>query len=319
MKSKIEKSLTEKEIEFQRQYLPYINSRVKYVYHYTSIEAMKSILENDNLWLSDSRFLNDKTELEEGRKAIIKAIDKLRKNSNFDESILNELLKYFKSDDLCVYVASFCTSSNLAHQWALYANKGQGVCIKYEINNDYERKLFRLEDRFQLAYFRLYKVNYACSKDKAKIQETLIIDFFKQFYSNVERSKFVGNLKGFLSKSLAVFKDKSFAAEQEVRLVLDKYNAEESFKIKHRVRNNIIIPYVETNGLNSGEKYYLATIKEILVAPVAHQDTVVKSIEVFIKNLAERGRENRDGHEKEDEKKSLKTIKVKPYNLPYRA
>lgn len=330
MKSETEKSFTDKIIEFQGQCLPYINGRVKYVYHYTSIEAMKSILENDNLWLSDSRFLNDKTELEDGRKATIEAINKLlNKSNNLDKSILEELLEYFKSDDLCVYVASFCTKSNLAHQWALYANKGQGVCIKYEINNDNGRKFFRLDNKSQPSYFRLYKVNYACSKDKAKMQETLIADFFRQFYSDISttdklRPIFVGYLKGFLARSLSVFKNESFAAEQEVRLVLDKYNAEESFEIKYRVRNNIIIPYVETNGLKDNTKelcghYQLAPIKEILVAPVAYQDTVIRSIEILIKNLAEHGRSDREEFERKNEGKILKEIKVKTYDLPYRA
>ena len=83
-----------------------------------------------------------------------------------------------------------------------------------------------------------------------------------------------------------IYKTSLFTNENEIRLVLDQYNAQKCFKINFRERNNFIIPYVETNGLLIKDTPTmipkLPPIKRILVAPCQYQDDVIKSIEKFM-------------------------------------
>lgn len=45
------------------------------LYHYTDVNAVKSILERKKLWLTDVRFLNDAEEMSEGFKIIIRYLE----------------------------------------------------------------------------------------------------------------------------------------------------------------------------------------------------------------------------------------------------
>ena len=251
---------------------------------------MMNILKNDSIWLSDSRFLNDSREIEDGRKATLEAIKAVIEDTNFPYSkdILKSIADHFNSPDLHCFVASFCLDNSLASQWALYAGKGKGCCIEFDVNNPETRRFFtqRPDRPKSLRYFRLYKAIYD-SNVKAKFQEDIIRGFYQELYQVANDAhdankldQFRGQLIGSLSYSLASYKDPSFRDENEVRLVLDQYHADKEFELKFRAKNNFIIPYVESKGLKKKSEcnHRLPTISKVSVAPCAYHDDVLKSI-----------------------------------------
>ena len=49
------------------------------LYHYTSLEAIKSVLENKKIWMTDLRYLNDSQELYHGFEVFKMQLDMLTK------------------------------------------------------------------------------------------------------------------------------------------------------------------------------------------------------------------------------------------------
>ena len=45
------------------------------IYHYTDLNAAKSITENAEVWLTDYRYLNDKEEFFKGHEVLLDALD----------------------------------------------------------------------------------------------------------------------------------------------------------------------------------------------------------------------------------------------------
>ncbi|MGR6859001.1 hypothetical protein ACU5EH_00890 [Aliivibrio salmonicida] len=99
------------------------------IYHYTDLNAVKSILETGKLRLTDSRYLNDIKELSDGLSFILKAIefqnrsdenqDQLARAIEFIKTKINEYLRY-GTDEEAIFVCSFSTKSDLLSQWRSY-------------------------------------------------------------------------------------------------------------------------------------------------------------------------------------------------------
>src|SRR5262245_12813430 len=87
------------------------------VYHYTDLNAMRSIVSNEDLWLTNSRFSNDYEEGEYGEKVVTQAIQariEQAEVSSDERQFAMEVGKKLKSaDDLAAYVCCFCLEDDL--------------------------------------------------------------------------------------------------------------------------------------------------------------------------------------------------------------
>ena len=104
------------------------------MYHYTSLESLCSIVENQEFWLGDTRQMNDYNEALE-RLNILNSLlnedDDLRDDPQCRDVILsinrNTLLK------TPIYVACFTKLADDAAQWERYANNAAGVAIEFDV------------------------------------------------------------------------------------------------------------------------------------------------------------------------------------------
>jgi hypothetical protein len=91
------------------------------IYHYTSAEGLRGIIENSEIWLTNVEFLNDKTEC----KALQKE-KKLFKDTDFNNSFVRKRWKDFvhnPSNDYDTYIASFSRGRKESlEQWRAYGN-----------------------------------------------------------------------------------------------------------------------------------------------------------------------------------------------------
>lgn len=241
------------------------------IYHYTDLNAVKSIIESSKLRLTDSRYLNDIKELSDGFSYIYKAIEAndWSKSSitskieaiNFIKNSMQDYLNYGTEEE-SVFVCSFSTKADLLSQWRSYGM----FAIEFE---DLDLK----SDGFNLnicSYLKAEKNN----KSKLAIHDAII--GLENFY-NVNNNQLFGDAYDFVSKLVelaAMFKDSGFSEESEVRHFQILENTHDS--VRYRIKDNVLIPYIE-------KEFFLPAIKAIHVGPVPNRELVVNSLEQYIR------------------------------------
>lgn len=131
------------------KYLGYNYKRPKIVYHYCSVEVMKSILYNKNLWLSDSYKTNDSSEMywllsnttdifnnvfEEYAE---KYKPEILENLSCYLNIFNKIIESYKTSNatkIKKFFTSFSEKGDLLSQWRAYGDDGFGVSIGFDTN-----------------------------------------------------------------------------------------------------------------------------------------------------------------------------------------
>src|SRR4030067_486611 len=121
------------------------------IYHYTSAEGLKGIVENNEIWLTNAAFVNDTTEC----KALQEEKDLF--NDDFSNKYVKDNWKDFiRSPDkeTDIYMASFSSGKESLGQWRAYGNFRIGFKAK-----DLVKKPFNL---------------YKCVYHKEEIKEWIL-------------------------------------------------------------------------------------------------------------------------------------------------
>lgn len=101
-------------------------------YHYTDINGFIGIMNNQELWASNTKFLNDKAEGKEGlqltKEIITEHLEKGGLNVYFEclNMDLQNVINSGSKED--IYSISFCRESDLLSQWRGYGKNG-GIAI----------------------------------------------------------------------------------------------------------------------------------------------------------------------------------------------
>lgn len=122
---------------------------IKTVYHYTSIDGLKSILENQTLRISNAKYLNDNSELKYGLQLIKRCAKDIRErndvkneevNNLFDEKVHSLILK-IEEKAKNTYILSLSTNKDSLMLWSNYSgfsgyNLGIDLCkLKHRMKN----------------------------------------------------------------------------------------------------------------------------------------------------------------------------------------
>lgn len=246
------------------------------LFHYTTYGGLRGIIESRSLWLSDARFLNDRNEIRHFHQRLRAAIDRrlLASVAGSDEhQILVEFLRWRESfsdtDDWPhspIYVASFCTDPDLISQWQGYA-AGGGVAIGFDTKQLRSWAFRHKDDAGRRAYLGRCIYDDA---EKDSVLDTFLFDILKSalpLLSNAgpmasiplyQTLDFQGRLDELYYIS-ALFKDKSFKAESEWRIVITT-RGHRTFGTAHRDGRMGPIPYRRM----SIAEYPTQGIKELL-------------------------------------------------------
>ncbi len=181
------------------------------LYHYTSLEAFKKIVESNSIRLTHISFLNDGNEMRHG-KSLIKSILQSR---GWDEKHISRFERQFSEH--CgagseTYV--FCTTKlhDAFTQWKLYGADGRGVAIGFD-----DQKLGCLPDT------RLSKVVYSESK-----QLQLLEDQLAGLTTSSSSIELMMTVHGYIEQLISTFKQAEFSTEDESRLVARVIDLEDS-------------------------------------------------------------------------------------------
>lgn len=224
------------------------------LWHYTDAGGLRGILENDELWASETRFLNDATEISYGLEVASEATNAAVKSGRWSDSTCNVLWRamaknganlpaYWRAKSQ-IYVACFCEDGDLLSQWRAYA--GRDAAGGYAIEFRHSAPLTGWIEHQSRPTLRLQKVIY--DPDVQMTEFTKLIDLLAPIYdAEHEELQMKALMDGFTAGLLefATFcKHPSFAAEREWRVVYDAAGDAEPFEVKYRSPQGTLVPYV---------------------------------------------------------------------------
>lgn len=239
------------------------------LYHYTGIDKLKSIIENNQLWITDKEYLNDVYENSYPEKMFLKIIHKLE----IDYKKKNYLKKY-----LCIpqYVFSLSTEFDLANQWLNYG-KQEGCCIEF-IKSD-------LVDYFKFGGNNIIidgKVLYLNVEVRQLITEILEYiyknDFLQRWnLSNLFESEKYAEL---VSMLFSLIKQSYYKCEFEYRLCVLFYR--HAGPIYTRVDKNMLTPYIKIPDYSIEDNIRKLPIKRIIIGPTNKDPMFRKTLRQFL-------------------------------------
>ena len=275
------------------------------VHHYTKAEGFKGIIESNEIWMTNARFVNDKEELRASFEGgdIFKDIQ--FENAEFDKFKSNS--REVDVDDY--YLASFSKDGNSLGQFRAYGN----YCIGFDAVK-LKKNRFSL---FKCVYERKDIRKWLVNKDK-------LVDWQNECFDNDKGKSY--KRTAFYTVEFArqaKLKNKHYKAEQEIRLLVvsnaswDPYiNSPEMFcnqpSIYFRDHDlfNVSIPYVKffipkkpktrrelekmvegksrietkriLRNMEMEQERELLPINEVIIGPMQNQEEVSCATKIFL-------------------------------------
>lgn len=235
-----------------------------FLYHYTDLNALISILSHRQLWLTDSMYLNDSEEMFDGASILSTTLlsDDLKPLSSGNKKYILDVINNMKNRDIpAYYIASFSEQDDLLSQWRAYGM----FCIEFDpskINNI--RCAYASDDKSKIAHnsintcdqsIQLYKMQGADTLAKHTTYMELVIASLRM-------------------------KNEGFSEEKEHRMIVSVEGTDRSKQVKFRARNDVVIPYITWD-------FDPTAIKAIHVGPVKDKDLTRKSIENMLRHQSE--------------------------------
>lgn len=268
------------------------------LFHYTDALAIKSILENRELWLSDIRFLNDSQEMNDGVKYIVEALVSDLPDVGLSVGgtlyARDYLMEAFDDhisygiDSEPTFVCSFSEAGNQLSQWRAYG----GYAIEFD------RELIQSAlDLFVCIYN---------DEEKKHAASYMVREAIHELASDIEKHGEVSPegvmCLSMLVRTASIFKDQSFYEEKEVRCAVDIPLPDS--ELKFRSRGGLLIPYVTL-------AFPFAAIKAIHVGPMRDQELAFTSMKALVSNVTHDFISNSN--------ESISEINVVMSKIPYRA
>lgn len=228
----------------------------KKLYHYTTWEGLKGILETQTLWATNYKFLNDYSEIIlfreklisliypfvlEGYKNLIKKKPKI-KQKIYEEGGLNQVVQHdaevlinaqYRALGNEIYILSFCgepeklnlANNGLLSQWRGYGTGGGAALV---FDTEKLEEILAIE-AISFEYSAVLIADLIYSDDERKLKEELsdelaiLADIAKQFFNheNFNQEKEIDSSKGYIPfvSCISRYKHYGFSEENEVRVV----------------------------------------------------------------------------------------------------
>ncbi len=209
------------------------------LWHYTTVDSMFEIIESRQIWMSDARYLNDKSEIFGAYKTIQKVCKKISKSLHpvLQRALSDSLIELKEQKQPCIFVTSFSKASDSLSQWKGYANQRNGVSIGFRATK------FKQSTPLNPNSTLLVKVIYSNEDKEAMIR--VFLDRLSQFVQQLKTHKGLDSLlstsiSSYFSICMISFKAECWREECEIRLVIP-HDYEKD--VKFRTKSGYIIPY----------------------------------------------------------------------------
>lgn len=209
------------------------------LYHYTDLGGLSGIVGNHDVWLSNSRFLNDDEEIAHGR-AISEQVIRAQRDYYYGPNWMPYLdaLSAQLAEPLTqgIYICCFCRKDNLLSQWRGYGANGAGVSVEF---SPFEFDRITGPDSPIGSVTRLWRVFYDRLQQSQIIEQAVTFGFTNHPGPAIEQASKARELIDFF---IPTFKNPDFAEENECRLI---FTPPADFPVlpRFRVARGMLIPY----------------------------------------------------------------------------
>ncbi|UPJ39776.1 DUF2971 domain-containing protein [Bradyrhizobium sp. 40] len=241
------------------------------IYHYCDANALLGILQNRQVWATDTNYLNDADELASLFKNVVGHL--AAKRTKGSEFLIEQFQKISATAatfrrgliGLGVYVACFSEDGDVLSQWRAYAADGMGFAIGFDPSR-----------------FRVLKEDREASPKRmiygGSVEERIVTKYFSDFASAL--APFANRLQTFgwpemsfdswLQLRISEFlhevafecKHPAFHEEQEWRIIALQG------EVRYRASANRLVPY-RVLDMTSAQNEKLMPIEEIVIGPCA--------------------------------------------------
>lgn len=252
------------------------------IYHYTDLNAIQSVIENQAFWLTDYRFLNDKEEYIRGYEILIEAFDHFVKCPlDYSPQLIDCItcaLESIKSEEIrhrlernCFFVGSFSRSPDTLSQWRSYGMFSLGI-------DDEELKaVSKIPGHYYLECHYIHDDGDAFEYAIELIEEEilpLLVDVWDDGEGHWAIDLELSSLIDIYALS---FKNSAFYDEAEVRVVVSCDPEDEGIKFRSKVE--YLVPYIELS-------FTPKSIQEIMIGPVKNQEVAHTSLAMFARKVS---------------------------------
>lgn len=245
------------------------------LYHYTTIDALISIVSRKELWVTKWDYLND---IDEFRVALDVCAEVL-KEEKVKPEVIQDVEKcvskslHWDSISYAYYILSFSCDEDSQLLWSNYSNY-DGVNLEIDFANFIENL------NYNMVWHGLVNYDFESQKDclrKTFYDEFIDIEDFGKIKSLYEINRLVGREYEMLISHMSVicelysmfFKRDCFEGEKEYRFVFSSVKKQE---ISFRSKNRMVIPYIKKQVES------LDFIKRITIGPTNQGDITAKGI-----------------------------------------
>lgn len=205
----------------------------KTLYHYTTMDGLKGILESKSLWATKIHYLNDASELSKALKIANNVLENLLKNTSVKEDMHLEIQKMLMDidswRDINWCVASLCTNGDLLSQWRGYGSYGSAFSIGFDVG--------KLAQSIVAYNYELHPCRYFDEKGYEREIEELI----KSTLGSEKVRAFIGTL----IKNASLMKLDCFIEENEWRITPFQPQPSTDSHFNFRIGKSMIVPYFE--------------------------------------------------------------------------
>jgi hypothetical protein len=271
--------------EFRKKFIEEEEKLPYFLYHYTSIEGFKGIIDSGEIWATAANcLLSDPTEITIAKDIALEILKEREQDFRAKMDLYNDC-KTIIGDcgNLKEYqcVCSFSEEEDLLSQWRAYCPKG-GVSIGFSVpkiseNDQYlSIKNGSPHNDYYIYENYLYKCIYDKQKQKQKINH--LFDFL------LERTNIIkGEFKTLLLKMILAFsysfKHKSFEEEKEWRLCCFAFPG--GGQLKYRVKDSTLISYLPFLTVDKDNR---SIIKSVKIGPSRDKENLKTNISSYLTN-----------------------------------
>lgn len=264
------------------------------IYHYTSLQSLYSIMQNNTLWATESRFMNDAGESLYFKQFVDDLLPVLIGNQSqhenavrkFHAEIMRNLYEINETDkENWLYILSFSKNKDSLAMWNYYG-KNDGYCIGLN-GADLIDMTPDVDDDEVDDKYKLYPLAADVIYDQEEQINILINDFDQVFELYLDKYSLYGDSSipiivhelVYIWKTYApFFKHPSFIAEAEYRLVYE--GSLLSFYPEYRIYQGIMAPYIEVEYPDQ-----ILPITSIMIGPMIKHDQALIGLRGWISQL----------------------------------